>query len=661
MGVIVAKPPVEVEVFAEGTEAENVLAETQLAGYVRSCWERAKFAKQPIQDRLLRCERQRRGVYDPEKAVEIQATGGSDIYMMLTDIKCHAAASWIKDVMLGASDRQFDLVPSREPQIPPEVQAGIVDMVTQEAQAFVQAGAQLHPEAYRTRIEAVHDQVMMKLREEAKDAARRMGDKIEDQMDQGKFDRALRDFIDDYVTYPCAIFKGPTVKRRRRLSWGPDFTPVVVTDMTREFERVSPFDIYPSPNSSGPQTGYIIQRHRIPRSELQALRGVPGYSTEAIDQVIERFGDVGFRNWLMGDQERDNLEGKPHSRMYSDGIIEALEFWGSVSGEQLKRYGVEDEIDEHKEYEANVWLIGPYVIKAIINPDPLGNRPYDIAQWREIPGAFWGMALPETMRDIQTMCNSSARALANNMSIASGPQVDIAIDRLPDGEDITSMYPWKIWQTTSDRTGGGAPAVKFFQPEMKAGELMTVYQQFSKQADEITGIPNYVYGNTSVSGAGRTASGLSMLMDNAAKGIKNAVASIDMVVSAVVGRLYMHNMMYDPDIWVKGDFKVVSKGALGLVHKEQIQMRRNEFLQATANPVDLQIIGVEGRSYLLRELASSLQMDTDKIVPDVEVLKFKQQQQAEQQMAMQVMAAQQQEALPAPEGAPAPGPEVPVQ
>mgnify|MGYP006911556333 FL=1 len=77
---------------------------------------------------------------------------------------------------------------------------------------------------------------------------------------------------------------------------------------------------------------------------------------------------------------------------------------------------------------------------------------------------------------------------------------------------------------------------------------------------------------------------------------------------------------------------------MGLIAKEQIQIRRNEFLQATANPVDLQIVGPEGRAYLLRELARGLQMDVDKIVPDIDIIKFKAEQAAAQQAAM---AAQQ--------------------
>jgi hypothetical protein len=652
MSIVIAKPPVEVDVSAQTPGGEGFeFVETELASYIHQCWDRAKFAKQTITERLLQCERQRRGVYDPDKAVEISKTGGSDIYMRLTDIKCRAASAWIKDVMTVNGDRPFDLVPKNEPNIPPEIKASIIDLVKTEAMEYVQSGAAIHPEAFRTRMEEVHDEIIIKLRDEAKDNARRMRDKIDDQMGSGKFDEAFKDFIDDYITYPCAILKGPVVRRRKSMTWGPDFTPIVVTDLVREFSRVSPFDIYPSPNSSNPNDGWLIERHRMSRGEIQSMKGVMGYSDENIDQVLERFGDKGLRNWIMGDQERDNLEGKPHSLLHNDSVIEGLEFWGSVSGHTLLGWGMpKKEIDEDKEYEVNAWMIGPYVIKAVINPDPLGKRPYEIAQWNEIPGSFWGGAMAEQMRDVQTMCNASARALANNMGIASGPQAEVTVDRLPDGEDVTSIYPWKIWQVTSDRTGGGQPAVKFYQPNMNADVLLGVYAAFAKQADEVTGIPNYVYGSSGVSGAGRTASGLSMLMDNAAKGIKSSIASIDKVVSGCVHRMYIHNMMYDDDIYIKGDFSVVAKGAMGLVHKEQITLRRNEFLQATANPVDMQIVGMEGRAYLLREVASSLQLDTSKIVKEPERIKFeaeKMQAMQEQQQMMQ-MQMQQQEQLEAP-------------
>jgi hypothetical protein len=537
-----------------------------------------------------------------------------------------------------------------------------VDLVKREAEEFVSQGEQIHPETFRARMEEVHETTLHRIREEAADAARRMGDKISDQLDEGKFHEALKKFITDFVTFPSAIIKGPTVKRRKKMAWGNDYQPVVVTEFVREIERVSPYDIYPAPSSTGVNDAYLFHRHRLNRASMESMMGLPGSNNDAIQTVIDRYGEQGYMNWESGDSERRSLEGKPFRLPINEQAMETLEFWGSISGAWLLEWGMEDKsIVEDKEYEVNMWMTGNIVWRVILNPDPLGHRPYNIASWEEVPDSFWGVAMPEVMRDTQIMCNAAARSLANNMGVASGPQVEVTVDRLPDGEDITDVYPWKIWQVTTDRTGGGQPAVRFFQPSMNADVLMNVFQQFARQADEVTGIPNYVYGSSAVSGAGRTASGLSMLMDNASKGIKNAVANIDKIVSGIVQRLYLHNMMYDDDVYIKGDFRVVAKGAIGLIHKEALQMRRNEFLVATANPIDSQIVGPEGRAYLLRELARGLQMDTEKIVPNQDSMRqqtLQQQAQALAQQMIQEMLAQQQQAAPqamAPDGGPAGG------
>jgi len=428
-----AVPPVQADVSAVGTEGmdNSDLIATGIAGHINNCWNKAKFAKQQITERLLKCERQRRGEYDPDKAQEIAMTGGSDIYMMITDVKCNAAKSWIQDVMVQ-TERPFDLEPSEEPSLPPEVQLSIIDFVRYEAEEYVAAGMQLHPDAFRRRVAEVHDMAQMRLREEAKATAGRMAKVIEDQLHEGKFRPALIDFIDDFVTYPTAIFKGPSVRKKKKLRWGPGFTPIVVDDYYRDLERVSPFDIYPSANASGVDDGYLIQRHRLTVKDLEAMKGVPGYSNFEIDQVLERYATKGYRYFEYGDQQRDNLEGKYWSRLYNDNIIEALEFWGPVMGSMLIDWGMKN-VDPNAVYEINAWQIGSFTIKVVLNPDPLGQRPYEIASWRSIPGAFWGTALPEVMRDVQIMCNASARALANNMGIGSGPQVEVQVDRLADG------------------------------------------------------------------------------------------------------------------------------------------------------------------------------------------------------------------------------------
>jgi hypothetical protein len=261
------------------------------------------------------------------------------------------------------------------------------------------------------------------------------------------------------------------------------------------------------------------------------------------------------------------------------------------------------------------------------------------------------------MRDIQVICNGAARALSNNMGIASGPQVEVSIDRLPDGENLTTMYPWKIWQTTSDRTGGGQPAVRFFQPNMNAETLMNVMQYFQKVADEVTGVPNYVYGSSNVSGAGRTASGLSMLMENAAKGIKQAILSLDKATSEMLTRLFDHLMIYDDDNTIKGDMQIIASGVVGTLLKETMQQRRNEFMQLTANQFDLQIMGPAGRAELLRQAAQGMNIDVDKIIPKPEEILMAQQAQEQ----AQAEAMQQQQMMQQGQQPPAGQPPAPMQ
>ena len=99
--------------------------------------------------------------------------------------------------------------------------------------------------------------------------------------------------------------------------------------------------------------------------------------------------------------------------------------------------------------------------------------------------------------------------------------------------------------------------------------------------------------------------------------------------------MYIHNMMYHADPYIKGDFKVVSRGALGVLVKENFQVRRNEFLNLViTNPIASNVIGEEGIAYLLREIANHLEMDTDRLVPTTEMLRFKQRQAQQQAQAM---------------------------
>ena len=626
-----------------------------LTAYLRSCWDAAVMAKRPIERIMLRGMRQRNGEYESDKLKEIQNQGGSTLYMMITEVKCRAAESWLRDILLENGGPPWDLEATPIPDLSPGQSQEIQGTFAQRVLGIVESSGQAPDPAQMMELrEMVSQEYRFMLLQQAQNRADKMKTRIEDQFAQGGWMTAFNDFITDLVTFPAAIVKGPVVRRQRALGWDRSAdgrtTVKPIERLAPEYERVDPFRLYPEPGISDIDEGYLFEHHRLSRMDLSDLIGVPGYDDDAIRKVLE----VGNgQSWVSEDVElqKDEEERKFYSYMRPTTEYDALEFWGKVSGKMLREWGMseEDVPDTAREYDANVWIVGNYAIKAVLNYDPLGEKPYAKTSFIKCPGAFWGKGIPEIIEDLQGVCNAAARALVNNMGLASGPQVEINLDRIPPNEDITQLSPWKIWQTVNDPAGSSAPAIRFTQPDSRATELMAVYEKFSRLADDHSGIPAYVYGDLNVQGAGRTSSGLSMLMGAAGKGIRQVVMHIDSdIIKPIVHRQFVYNMRYDPDESIKGDVSIVAKGTVNLAVKETVNVRRIEFLNATANQFDIEIIGKDGRAAILREVAKGLQMSVDDVVPSREKSAFLQTQQA---AAMAAQQAQQ----PAPQALDAAG------
>lgn len=630
-------------------ERQNQPVILGLAGYLRQCWDVAKLSKRPIELVMLRAMRQRNGEYEADKVQQIRAQGGSEIYMMITEVKCRAAESWLRDILLDTGTPPWDLHATPIPDLSPEQSKSLQSMFAEEVLKLIEQYGKAPSAAEMREIkEMVSQDYRFSVLQEAQIRADKMKLKISDQFAQGGWAESFNDFITDLVTYPAAFLKGPVVRRQRTLGWTTDNEGRTIVEpierLGPEYERVDPFRIYPEPGISNINEGYLFELHRLTRMELADLIGVPGYDEDAVRRVLDEGNGT---SWINEDVElqKEEEERKYYAYMRPTTEYDALEFWGKVSGKMLVEWGVDEEEvpDQAREYDANVWMVGNYVIKAVLNYDPLGEKPYAKTSFIKCPGAFWGKGIPEIIEDLQSVCNAAARALVNNMGISSGPQVEVNVERLPPNEDITSLSPWKIWQTISDPVGSSAPAIKFTQPDSRATELVAVYEKFSRLADDHSGIPAYIYGDTNVQGAGRTASGLSMLMGAAGKGIRQVVMHLDSdVIKPVVMRQFVYNMRYDEDESIKGDVEVVAKGAINLAVKETVNVRRIEFLNATANPIDLEILGKEGRASILREVAKGLQMDVEEVVPSREKSNYQGRIQARAQAAapQQPQAAQ---------------------
>ena len=613
---------------------------TSLASYIRGQFDMYKRHRNNAMagwsDRLLNALRVFNGQYDANKLNEIQKFGGSTVYARIVAMKCRGASSLLRDVYLSP-DRPWGLDASDDPKIPPQIMASVNQLVQLEMQSMMQAGQQPDIDTIRDRTMQLVEAARQAAKKRAEQGARIAEDTLDEILKEGGFYKALAEFIADLPLFPFACIKGPVVRILPVVTWEGNQASIKQTPKLT-WTRVSPFDIWWTPGVSDIEDASVIERTRLTRADLNDLLDLPGYNTEAIRAVLDLYGRGGLNDEIdITDAERAVQESRENPTMNESGLINCLEFTGNVQGRLLLDAGMDPELipDELRDYFVQAWVIGPYIIKVQLAPSPRKRHPYYITSFEKVPGTPVGNGLPDILNDIQEAGNATLRSLINNLSIASGPQVVVNDDRLANDEDGEELYPWKRWHVQTDPMGSnGAPPISFFQPNSNAQELLGVYKSFVDMADELSAIPKYLSGAGAGGGAGRTASGLAMLMGNASKILQTVAANIDRdVLEPLLSALFDMVMLTDSTGLLNGDEKVRVLGVSVAVQKETQRARQLEFLQITANPIDAQIVGPKGRAAILRNVATTIGMNGEEIVPSEEKLEAQEKQ--AQMMAMQ--------------------------
>ncbi len=151
-------------------------------------------------------------------------------------------------------------------------------------------------------------------------------------------------------------------------------------------------------------------------------------------------------------------------------------------------------------------------------------------------------------------------------------------------------------------------------------------------ADDVSAIPKYIGGQAG-GGAGRTASGLAMLMGNSSKILQTVSANIDRdVFEPLMLNLTDMILLTDTSGLLTGEEKISVEGVQVAIQRETLRQRQVEWLQATNNPTDMQILGIKGRGAALRAVSTTIGLSGEQLVPPDEQLD-QMQQAAKQQQA----------------------------
>ena len=442
----------------------------------------------------------------------------------------------------------------------------------------------------------------------AAEAARNMEKCIHDQLLDTNAVTVLRHAIFECALLGTGIIKGPFNYSKTIHNWeGGQYSPMDRT--VPRIEAVSCWDFYPDPSATNlNDADYIIQRHRLNREQVRDLSNRPFFNKEAIDNVLQsgpNYEEKYYETTLYSSDDDPNYQGRR---------FEVFEYWGTLDAKFAEEIGIKvpKEIKQNDSIQVNIWISGNDILRFVANPFIPARIPYQAFPYELNPYQLFGVGVAENMEDSQMLMNGHIRMAIDNLALAGNLVFDIDETQLVPGQTM-DVYPGKIFRRQSGVTGTAVNGIKF---PSTAGENIQMFDKARQLADEQTGIPSIVHGQTGVTGTGRTAAGLSMLMSSAGLSIKTVIKNVDDFLLKPLGEAFFQwNMQFNERVPEKiGDLEIKPKGTSAVIQKEVRTQRLTALLQTVANPMLAPFIKIPN---LIRELAISQDIDPDALVNDI--------------------------------------------
>jgi len=585
--------------------------------FVKDKYSKSDTARQLDEERWIQAYRNYRGLYGPD--VQFTSTEKSRVFVKVTKTKVLAAYGQIAEVLFGGN--RFPI--SIDPTVLPD---GVEDTVSFETNPEVKKAvdaemAELLPgetlPEFKERLGALSG-VLEPVIEDVKPtpgktptsaqlhpaevSAKKMEKKIHDQLEESHAKKHLRAAAFESALFGTGVMKGPFAVDKEYPNWDDEgnYSPVFKT--IPQTTSVSIWNFYPDPDAATMEEAeYVVERHKMSRSQIRGLKNRPYFRENAVDNAL-RLGESYRKQWWEHIME-DNSEEDRADR------FEVLEFWGFVDREVIKDQGVDipKDLEDADQLSVNIWICNGQVLRLVMNPFTPAYIPYFAAPYEMNPYSIFGVGIAENMDDTQTLMNGFMRMAVDNAALSGNLLIEVDETNLVPGQDL-SVYPGKVF-----RRQGGAPGQAIFGTKFPnvSNENMQMFDKARVLADESTGFPSFAHGQTGVSGVGRTASGISMLMSAANGSIRNVVKNIDDYLLAPLGKAFFgFNMQFDFDTDIKGDLEIKARGTESLMANEVRSQRLMQFMQVVSNPA---LAPFARMDYIVREIAKSMDLDPDKV------------------------------------------------
>jgi hypothetical protein len=502
-----------------------------------------------------------------------------------------------------------------------------------------------------------------------------MKNEIKGLLEMQKYDKTLMCSNLEAAIYGMSVHKAPVVRQKKDIeyqfraplvaSWLPGpvqmmlaqkfgrHVPVESVLNVPMIEHVNLWDYFWDMEASEYEPGLAdIQRVMMDMGMVRNLEKMPGYSTEAINQVLSAYQDT-----ITQGADQSESPGRQRLQWRRRGI-EIVEFRGRVPVDKLGKHkdrilattsgnskGREQEIITVIAFVAggkNQTEPGIEIYPAQPNPFPLQARGFNVAYWEKLPHEKQGVGIGEDTLDSQVMQNGFWRAFIDNAALSSNLIRFYKSGAFKAGQDM-NLRPGAGYEL-EDWVRDVSEAVQWVQPTFNGAEMISALNTAERLGDEESGVPRMLQGERSQH-APKTAFESSQLLEAANKQQGQIIKNIDEGhIEPDVMAIYHYLMMTHPDEDIKGQFDIQATGFAAYNDK----MRKGQAVQQLfgmfiSNDRTAILVKIDQN---MRELYRLRDLDPDEFMMSEQEIKV------EQEKA-QAMAAQ--AGLPPPPGQTTPG------
>lgn len=515
---------------------------------------------------------------------------GSTIFLNITRPYVDATSARMADMLLPADELSFKIKPTPRPElldlakgkIPTSVKKSIEadsddpEVITQQTEQAIQAAV---------------DQT-----KKASEIATKIETQIRDWHIESEFQSHNRRVIEDASKVGSGVLKGPVPAKSSKMIF-KEGKLQLVEEVKPVSVRILYRNLFPDPacGENIHNGNFIWERDDLTRTGLTKLSGLPGYIDSQIAKCLEEGPMIATKDYT----NNKDTPGLRVSEKARKSLFEIWYYYGAMKYSDLATLDVLAKKFNIKNYEDNnpgdhiyvqVTMVNNRVIKASVSSLQTGKFPYDIMIWQRRMGMPWGIGVARQIRPAQRIIVGAMRHMMDNAGIAGGPMLYINDSLIQPADGINEIKPWKVYISGDDIDPNNIPpgmqnAIQFIKADMIQEELQAIIELGMRMAEDITGLPLIMQGQTSQK-TPATLGGMQLQHNNASTVLRRVARLYDdMLTKPHIIRYYDHILQFSDDDSLKGEFTVEALGSSALIERDIANQALIQLGASIQNPI----------------------------------------------------------------------------